>query len=351
MADGQDIFDDVFLIPPRPPSPCTEITARNSTLSRLLMLPDEIRLDIYLRCLVSSLPIVVWSAQEKSLSDDSIPLKSPRLIRNPEARASDICRVLISLLRSCRSLAADAACIFYSENTFVFSGRHRYYRIIAWLDAIGQRNRDNLSALEISVRRPPKAWQLPDGTRLKARVQDVQDFSPRHPHFSGPSPISPEGEVDVINPAIETIISFFARPGGVPKIKLVLQLSYGTVPGMEFIDLGFQNGTLFTMDLPNVIEKWRADYTFGSMEVLWRGELPEKLLTRDEGEIKGLGWEILDEENIQRPWFLHFRPRPDPNRTMPSSRQFLLKRKELTGLLVAATTSPMSAKGRGAYTH
>lgn len=351
MADGQDFLDDVFSIAPRPPSPCSEVTARNSTHSKLLMLPDEIRLDIYFRCLVSSIPIVVWSAQEMSLSEDWIPLKSPRLIRNPEARASDVRHVLISLLRSCRSLAADAAFIFYRKNTFIFSGRHRYYRIIAWLDAIGQRNRDNLSALEISVRRPPKAWQLPDGTRLKARTQDVQEFSPRHPHFTGPSPISPEGEVDVVNPAIETIISFFARPRGVPKIKLVLQLSYGTVPGMHFFELGFQDGTLFTMDMPNLVEKWRTDYTFGSMEVLWRGELSERLLLRDEGEIKGLGWEILEEENIKRPWFIHFRPRPDPNRGIRPLKQFLLKRKNLTGPLFASTTSPMSVKRREDYQH
>ncbi|KAL8992965.1 MAG: hypothetical protein Q9169_006697 [Polycauliona sp. 2 TL-2023] len=326
---------------PSPPSPCAEITARNSTHSKLLSLPIEIRRNIYLQCLVSSSPIVVWSARKtKYAEDNETRFKVTTFIHNPEARAWDIRSVFVSLLRCCRYLASDAAAIFYRENTFVFSGDHDYYRIIAWLDQIGHRNRNNLSALEISAPRPSKAWQLPDGTRFKARtVHDEYEyepsFAPRHPHLTASLPMT-EGEVDVINPAIETIISFFARPGGIPKIRIVFQLEYGNVPGMSFAnDIGDELGNGCSMDFPNLVEKWRTDYTFGCLEVLWRSELSEDWRMRDQDKFKELGWELLEEESMERPWFTHIRAGGGRRWRGRLKMECFLRKKKLTGPLLA----------------
>ncbi|KAL8848386.1 MAG: hypothetical protein Q9221_006585 [Calogaya cf. arnoldii] len=290
--------------------PLAEVTARNLRRSRLIMLPTEVRFNIYSRCLVSSSPIVVWSAQLRDITRDMTRhFKVPMYRPNREGRATDIRAVFISLLHCSRSTAADAAFIFYRKNTFCFSGDHEYYRILFWLDQIGHQNRDNISGLEISVDAPPKAWQLPDGTRLKRENQGYNrlrasspHFSPRHPHLVGPSHNNPEGEVDVINPAIEAIISLFARPHGVPKTKLILNLMYASVPGaMDWGVFPFRH-KYFTMDLPNLVEKWRTDYTFGAMEVFWRGEAIRKNFLDQQTVIADLGWEVFDEEEMERPW-------------------------------------------------
>ncbi|KAI4266912.1 MAG: hypothetical protein LQ337_008610 [Flavoplaca oasis] len=348
-------------LPPRPEevplSPCAQVTARNSTQSRFLMLPTEIRSMIYSQCLVSSWPIVVWSALYDSFSEDqNTVLKADRVAHNQEARAPHIRAVLISLLRCSRSTAADAAAVFYHKNTFCFSGDHEYYRIISWLHQIGLQNRTNLSGLEISVRPPQKAWQLPDGTRLKRRYrstfhtrhESTPVFSPRHPHLTGPSHDNPEGEVDVINPAIETIISLFARRRHDSSIKLILNLGFALVPGiMDFGDELFRPGYL-TMDLPNLVEKWCADYTSGAIEVLWRGEATREDFLPQQIAIANVGWEFFEDQEMERPW-LGSCYRLGPNDEIPQIH-FLLKRKSLTGPLLASHPCPSKPNAKRLYT-
>ncbi|KAL8881606.1 MAG: hypothetical protein Q9198_001219 [Flavoplaca austrocitrina] len=339
-----------------PLSPCAQITARNATQSRFLMLPTEIRSMIYSQCLVSSCPIVVWSAIYDFTSEDrSTVLKADRIAHNHEARAPHIRTVLISLLRCSRSMAADAAAVFYHKNTFCFSGDHEYYRIISWLHQIGLQNRNNLSGLEISVRPPQKAWQLPDGTRLKrrdrstygARHESTPVFSPRHPHLIGPSHDNPEGEVDVINPAIETIISLFARPHDDSSIKLILNIGFAIVPGiMDFGDEMFRPGYV-TMDLPNLVEKWCADYTLGVMHVFWRGEALREDFLPQQIAIANVGWEVHEEEEMERPWLGSYY-RLGPNDEIPQIH-FLLKRKSLTGPLLASNPCPSKPNTKRFY--
>lgn len=62
------------------------------------------------------------------------------------------------------------------------------------------------------------------------------------------------------------------------------------------------------MDLPNLIEKWRSDYTLGRMTVLWRGEAESHWLKEKQALIEQQGWEILQEEDKERPWFTYSRP-------------------------------------------
>ncbi|KAL8834408.1 MAG: hypothetical protein Q9176_007495 [Flavoplaca citrina] len=246
-----------------------------------------------------------------------------------EPRASTIVDLALGLLRCSRGIATDAAQIFYQKNTFCFVGDHEYYFIITWLDRIGKHNRDRLSSLEIEIFPPQRTWQMPDGTRLSRTNPYFQAFSPRHPHFTGSGLPCPEGEVDVINPAIETIISFFGRPRGAVEVKLVLNLGFGTVPGVD------SQCVSFSMDLPNLIEKWRCDYTRGNMTIVWRGEAEDDWFADMQALIKHQGWEILPGDDAERPWLTYTRDWVK-GCGHPPLVNFILKRKKLTGPLMAA---------------
>ena len=46
----------------------------------------------------------------------------------------------LGLLQCNRTIALEAAQIFYSQNTFAFDGYHKWIPVISWLDAIGDAN-------------------------------------------------------------------------------------------------------------------------------------------------------------------------------------------------------------------
>ncbi|KAL8652543.1 MAG: hypothetical protein Q9226_004226 [Calogaya cf. arnoldii] len=159
---------------------------------------------------------------------------------------------------------------------------------------------------------------------------------------SWPFTQQPGWEVDVINPAIETIISLFARPDGVLKIKLILNLGYTSVPGvMDWGEFALRP-KYFTMDLPNLMEKWRTDYTFGAMEIFWRGEAIKTDFLDQQTLIAELGWEVFEEEDMERPWLGPYFSFGGPD-TFPLIH-FLLKRKKLTGPLLASDPCPSEFK-------
>ncbi|KAL8748520.1 MAG: hypothetical protein Q9184_007245 [Pyrenodesmia sp. 2 TL-2023] len=267
-----------------------------------------------------------------------------RLVRDHGAIASSVGGLSTGLLRCHSQIAAEAADIFYRKNTFAFRGHHDYLPVISWLHQIGIVNRGYLTSLEISVRRPSKAWQLPDGTRLKGDLPD--DFAPRHPHLSISSSLYPEGEVDMINPAFELIIHTLARSFHGAKITLNLDLEFGTIPGIElFLD---QEIELFSMDLPNLIEKWRTDYTtVGScrtLEILWKAEADRALFLQKRALIEEKGWEIVGEEAAERLQIFG----DTESITFPTMR-FLLKRRTITAPLMPAAPDPYSWKPRAYY--
>ncbi|KAL8665157.1 MAG: hypothetical protein Q9168_007760 [Polycauliona sp. 1 TL-2023] len=241
----------------------------------------------------------------------------------------------MGLLRCCKATAIDAAETFYHNNTFCFGGNHEYYPVITWLDRIGERNRDHLTNLEIEVSPPQKALQLPDGTRIGKSNSRYQRLGPRHPHFASLQLPCSEREVDIINPAIETIISFFARCGLDAELKLVLDLGFERAPGVDP-----ELFRPYSMDLPNLIEKWRDDYTHGRMTILWRGETEGFWLAHNRALIEQLGWEILPGDDTERPWLTWSRPWHPITRDPPPIEHFMLKRKKLTEPLMAADPVP-----------
>ena len=89
----------------------------------------------------------------------------------------------------------------------------------------------------------------------------------------------PKGEVENINPTIETVFSILGQCGyGLsPKLTLTLLLHFDLIPGIIVITTNEDIETsYFSMDLPNLIEHWRVNYTTGHdnrpIEVLWKAE-------------------------------------------------------------------------------
>ena len=311
-------------------------------------LPREARDFVYEFSLVASLPIVVWSAKETCVSrpkdqkDHDNPNYDLRdlfvygLKWDREAMTSSVQNLALGLFRCNRTIAPEAISTFYSKNTFSFLGEHDWIPIISWLDRIGETNRGYLSNLEASVRRLSTAFQYSDGTRARIRRYSKNEIFQRSPHFSRPSEPLPQGEVENIDPAIETIFSILGRSEGAPKLTFTLKLNFDLIPGIVVIEES-QDGedSYFSMDLPNLVEKWRIDYTTDfrcrPVEVIWKAESYRKASTDKRELIKEQGWEILKEEEAEKSW-------PRSGTRYPTMR-FTLRRKELTGPLVAADPS------------
>ncbi|KAL8710281.1 MAG: hypothetical protein Q9220_005051 [cf. Caloplaca sp. 1 TL-2023] len=150
----------------------------------------------------------------------------------------------------------------------------------------------------------------------------------------------PEGEVDNIDPAMETIIAILARRPHEYKIIVHLELAWDLVPGI--VIMPDQDEVLFvSMDVPNIIEKWRSDYTLGSdarpIDILWKVESFRQLFIEKRTLITRQGWDILTEEEAEFSWGrAPGSPAYDP---WPSMRA-TLRRKKLTGPLMAAYPNP-----------
>ncbi|KAL8918396.1 MAG: hypothetical protein Q9208_007366 [Pyrenodesmia sp. 3 TL-2023] len=337
--EDTDIWE--YIIPRRTPTPPPNAAIKSSNLSKskFLSLPTEIRFSIYSFCLISSSTIVVWSA-EYYRATLGAPYPPRRLRWNREAMVSSTRDLALGLLRCSTTVAAESARVFYEGNVFRFCGDHEYYPVITWLDKIAQ-NRKFLERLEISVRRPNKAWQMPDGTRHR-ELGEPSDYTfigsvLRHPHFA-PQPYL-EGQVDVIDPAVETIISSLAKPGSGRKMTLYMDTGYYNIPGIELI---VQEGTsLFSMDLPNLVETWRTSYfsdaSFGSLDIVWKAEVGRDDFHNKRTLIEQVGWKIFNEQEAQRIYNPFSRPGDD--RVSPTMR-FSMRRNQLTSPLMAADIDP-----------
>ncbi|KAI4263310.1 MAG: hypothetical protein L6R42_001541 [Xanthoria sp. 1 TBL-2021] len=307
-----------------------------------LGLPWDIRLIIYSSLLVSSSPIDVWPAT--MLCGLGSPAES--------VPHSTIWDVSLGLLQCNSTIAAEAGAVFYGNNTFRIHGDDRDYRLVVhWLKQIGLQNRAYLKRLEIRIWIPMKAWQLPNGTRTDG-LEDSHSF-PCHPHLAAPSIPCPEGAVDVIDPLIETIIALVSQSGG-RKLKLYLNfgpMDFNTIPGL--IGPGITGpGTIgagrveprmsqgpeawLSMDLPNLIEKWRAEHTSDDrlriVDILWTTNTDKDFFLDSRTLIERLEWQVLEE--LEDKWY----QLPDPPTqalTAPRTIFLLLKRKKLTTTLVA----------------
>ncbi|KAL8887765.1 MAG: hypothetical protein Q9215_004705 [Flavoplaca cf. flavocitrina] len=307
-----------------------------------LGLPWDIRLMVYSTLLVSSSPIDVWPAT--MLCGLGSPAQSV-----PHSMIWD---VSLGLLRCNSTIASEAAAVFYGNNTFCIHGDDRDYGlVIHWLKQIGVQNRRFLRRLEMRIWMPLKAWQQIDGSRTDG--VGVKHAFPCHPHLLAPSMPCPEGAVDVIDPLVEDIIALVSEPGG-RKLKLFLKLGptdFNIVPGVigpgqlgpGEIGTGRVRPRIIqgpeawlSMDLPNLIEKWRAEYTLDGrlrhVNILWTTKTDRTFFLGEKDFIEHLGWQILEEQEDKWYW-----PTDTPTGCpgAPSNVSLVLKRRKLTTTLAA----------------
>ncbi|MCJ1386562.1 hypothetical protein MMC17_009688 [Xylographa soralifera] len=213
--------------------------------------------------------------------------------------ASGIQNLILSLIRCNRRIALEAGSIFYGENTFSFQGEHDWIPIISWLHTIGQRNRCSLTSLRASVSQPKTTWQRTDGTRMMIWKSFQSEYFPRNASFSRLHGAVLEGEVENINPAIETMFSILGRietGHGGPRLVFTLELNFNLITGVIVLDpLKNEDEERFraqmqhfSMDMPSLVEKWRVEYTapqgYRPIEVLWKVE-SERLLVKEKGAL------------------------------------------------------------------
>ncbi|KAL8857844.1 MAG: hypothetical protein Q9178_005600 [Gyalolechia marmorata] len=334
-----DLGLDTFVFPPyRPPKPANaSIKSSNLSKSSFLRLPTEIRLRIYSFCLVNPSPIVVWSARSPSLNSP----RTHKLDWNRDRMASGTRHLALGLLRCSTTVAVESAQVFYHNNTFRFEGEHEYYPVITWLDKLNA-NREYLQYLEITVTRPFTAWQLPDGSRRKMCYAPTRGLSSHHPYFASPTGSYEEGEVDIVDPAIETIISLLSKCENYEdqrSMTLYLVPSWNIIPGVELREE--EDMSRFSLDLPNLVDIWRTKYfsdtNQGALDIVWKCEVDGQDFRENGHQIERVGWKIFDAHEGEYPYGVQAL---DNYNMIARKMHFLMRRDEVTEPIIAAGPSP-----------
>ncbi|KAL8916004.1 MAG: hypothetical protein Q9172_006514 [Xanthocarpia lactea] len=323
-------------IPPyRPPTPPNaSIKSSNLSKSSFLRLPTEIRLRIYSFCLVNPSPIVVWSARMPSPNSNL----THKLDWNRDRMASGTRNLALGLLRCSTTVAVESAQVFYHNNTFRFEGQHEYYPVITWLDKLNE-NREYLQYLEITVPNPFKAWQLPDGSRRKMCRGPTRGISSHHPYLASPTGSYEEGEVDIVDPAIETIISLLSKCENYEdqrSMTLFLDTGLDFIPGVELYEE--EDTSRFSLDLPHLVDIWRTKYfsdtNQGALEIVWKCEVERQHFHENGHLIERVGWKIFDVHEGE-----HQYGPPGYDRIVPTMH-LLMRRDEVTEPILAAGPNP-----------
>ncbi|KAL8657132.1 MAG: hypothetical protein Q9226_002228 [Calogaya cf. arnoldii] len=341
VSTNEDLaFIDSLPSPSPPTSPNANIKASNLSQSAFLRLPTEIRLKIYSFCLINPSPIVVWSAQFPR----GYPKPTHKLDWNREGMAFGTRNPAFGLLRCNTIVAAESSQVFYHNNTFRFEGEHEYYPVITWFDKLNH-NREYLQNLEVTVLRPQRAWQFPDGSRRKMSYAQTRGLASHHPYLAPPTGPYEEGEVDIIDPALETIISLLSKCKDWEdhrKMTLIFDTGYYNIPGIELHE---EEGTsLLNLDLPNLVEIWRGKYfsdtNYGALEIFWRAATVRNNFSEERHLIEGVGWKIFDTYDGDHRYHSLGRAGFD---TVVPTMQFLMKRDEVTLPIMAVGPSPYTS--------
>ncbi len=283
--------------------------------ANFLTLPREIRDRIYGFSLVTDPGITVWYGGWRCLlppSDKTVPRYNPNdYIRevDHEATASVLRSLTLNLLHCGNStVAAEAACTFYSQNTFAFVGQHNWDPIIPWLEGIGARNRSLLMKIDIADISPERVYQMEDGSRH--RFAGVEEIYPRNAHLSTTSLDEfPVGEVANINPNTETVFDLLgrSREGAERPLRIQLYLPEDVLPEVECADEeNVRHGLrTFSKDLLRLIEKFCAPYVrrnqsegAGCLQVEWVLRVFYSSFHEKKAAIESRGWEVVDTKMI-----------------------------------------------------
>lgn len=304
----------------------------------IFTLSRELRDTIYGYVLVSPDPILVHSGPYMHLGRPAAP----------EIPISSV--LALGLLRSNRVLGQESAETFYSKNTFAFLGYHDWDPIISWVTSIGKM-REHLKKLDITALQPRHCWQHADGTRVRI-PETGREVYQRHPCLS-PS-VKLTGPVENIKPDIETVFQLLGD-WRVRKLTISFLLDYEILPGLRREFDHAEGGDDFTMDLPNLIERFRSNHAGtddSKIEVLWIGELQRSHFFDNKSMIQDLGWEIVNTKEAERFYYRTLDPTVDPQtkiKVTTFTMQFTLRRKANTDVLVAEDPSPYGMTSLEAY--
>jgi len=322
-----------------------------------MSLPREIRDNIYRLALISPSPIIVWKGE--LVYESRLPLPGTwRRVIDQSATKSSLSLIVTNLLFSTKTISREAADVFYHSNTFSFLGHHNWDPVASWLQAIGALNRNLLINLEINAYKPNEVWQRFNGERVKHPGGSLKEpIYLRNPYLGVSMRPFKYGLVDNINPALETIFELLGRRTSMQKVILNLKLGR-EYPGQGAIyEEGDQcpESNWHSMDLPNLVEKFRSLHTYRSgeshsepmVDLFWtgesclqkwhrQGEIVSRVVILDHLQnIKDHGWEIdispMEEDATE--WKPH-----DESRNIPT---YVLRRK-LVEPLMAHEPNPYS---------
>lgn len=333
-----------------------------------LSLPREIRDAIYTLALVSPSPIVIWKGEwvyeQQGTFSDSIDLVFPhhapfvwRRAIDPFASKSTLHSLSTNLLFCSSIINQEAAAVFYKKTTFSFLGAHNWDPVVRWLKTTGPQNRNHLFNLDVSARTPEQVWQHSNGERTEHPGMLTREvIYPRNAHLHVPVHPVKCGLVDNINPALETIFQLLGQRTSTQKITLNFKLC-GEYPGQGAIlsaeDQRPENAW-HSMDLPNLVEKFRTLYTCRAgdsqplVEVHWQGEYHPYTTVLQNGSFGRV--QILDHlQNLEdHGWQMNVSPEEEdetvskPRDKSPNISTFVLKRKKLDEPLMGDEPNPYS---------
>lgn len=266
---------------------------------------------------------------------------------NHEATSASLSTLSIKLLFCSKVVSHEAAIIFYNKNTFAFEGDHNWDPVVHWLKTIGTDNRNSLAILEVRGRRPVQVWQNRCGERFHDRPRySYEQTYPRHPYLATPiHGFMFEGCVDSTNPIVEEVFVLLGQRSSNEKVTIIMQTSRyypggGTDPVIIYEN--FPEDSWYSMDLPNLIEKFLELHSTRSMkrsvEAVWKGVAYKRLLETE--FVESVGWNISTSPAENEEVLAIFGEYYDRSE---SFARYTLMRKELTGPLIAEHPMPFSS--------
>lgn len=315
-----------------------------------LSLPREIRDEIYNSRLVSQSPIIVWKGKWK-FKYTYFPRVGSQCMRldtiiswrsvDQEATLKSLRSLDVNIILCNKTVSHEATLVFYKMNTFSFVGRHNWDPIVSWLETIGATNRELLVSMEIEAYRPDFVWQQPSGERYGGDPtgRTKEELYPRHPylHLLTDERSLRDGRVANINPAAESIFRLLGRREMAQKVTIVMQLPdvYPGVRTEKFSEDTEHESGWYSMDLPNLVEKFRVLHTH-RVEVLWKGRECRQELEDQRTTIENIGWAMtvlpIEDDEIH--------PQPEHHGCHRATEEwrlakYILRRKGLTEPLLA----------------
>jgi len=262
-------------------------------------LPLEIRNKIYEDLLIAPDPLTVYSAPPDR-SDEHRGGVYPKLFP-----------LTLGLLRVNKTIAAEAAAVFYHRNTFAFSAPYHSFEFDTWdplysfLLTIGATNRAHLLRLEAAISRPMEIIKDADGTITTCAYGPrwLRKVYARDQHLRVYPPVDSNRviglTVDYVSPAIEAVFRILGPNGS--NLRLSLTMVDGYLPGIAlFYDDYSDWNSWWSLEIPDYVEIMRSQFTSrfpgdeGRVEVLWEGSSVKSAIDPAVDRVEKLGWEIIE---------------------------------------------------------